>query len=180
MTEEDPQMWNHLPKTSTSEITYNWKRQAAGRDRAAPATATTVQMPLSLCRYLFLTLLWWVLADSGRALEGEKIHGSPRGGQLGFVLASPMTSSLTVSLCWNILENYPRQISGIHGPGRDFFFFSTKDIPLRASLTIDSSEEISSWGNADGGWKLNPGSAIFIWWTWMGTVPQVSPQVSNV
>lgn len=32
MKEEDPQVWNHLPITSTSEIIYNWKRQAAGGD----------------------------------------------------------------------------------------------------------------------------------------------------
>lgn len=36
-----------------------------------------------------------------------------------------------------------------------------KDIPLRASLNIDSSEEVCSWGHADGDWELNPSSVIF-------------------
>lgn len=147
------------PNNHHKEIIYNWKRQAAGRFWAALAKASTIQSLLSPRLCPLPALLWRVLADSGRGLEGEKIHGSPKRGQLGFTLASFVTSSLTVSLCWNILENYPRQIFGNVGL-RDFLM---KDIPLRASLNIDSSEEVCSWGNADGYWKLIPSSAILIW-----------------
>ena len=87
-----------------------------------------------------------------------------------------MTSSLTVSLCCSIFENYPRQVSGIQGTWRIFFFFLMKDIPLRASLKTDSSEEVCSWGNADGYGQLNPSSAILIWVdVGMGPFPKFIP-----
>lgn len=132
---EDPQVWNHLPITITSNIIYNWKRQALGRDRAALAKESTVQISLSPWLCPFPQLFWWVWADSGRALEGEKVHGSPQRTTVRFPLASFMTSSLTVSLCCSILENYPQQITGTHGTRRLLFFFfneghSTESKPL--------------------------------------------------
>lgn len=49
-----------------------------------------------------------------------------------------------------------------------------KDIPLRASLNIDSSEEVCSLGNTDGDWKLNPSSVILIWVDMdMGQLPKL-------
>lgn len=106
------------------------------------------------------------------------MHGSPQRTTVRFPLASFMTSSLTVSLCCSILENYPQQITGTHGTRRLlFFFFLMKDIPLRASLYIDSSEEVCSWGDADGYWKLNPSSAILIWVdVSMGNSPKFIPR----
>lgn len=75
---EDPQVWNHLPVNISSKTLYSRKRQAAGRDRAALAEASTVQTACSLWLCPFPELLWWVLADSRRALEGEKISWQPK------------------------------------------------------------------------------------------------------
>ena len=54
---EDPQVWNHLPITISSEIIYNWERQAVGGDRATLAEVSTVQIALSLCLCPFPELL---------------------------------------------------------------------------------------------------------------------------
>ena len=106
---------HHQRNHSQLETTGCWKR------RGCPGKGKCTQMPPS--RYLCPSpeLLWWVLVGAGRALEGGKIHGNTKGGQLGFPLAPFMTSSLTVSLCCSILENYPRQISGIDETWRFYF-----------------------------------------------------------
>lgn len=154
---EDSQVWNHLPITVTREIICNWKRQAAGRDRAALAKVSPGQMPLSLSLHIphaaSVGFSWLWTCPGGRENSWQS-----EGGQLGLTLASLMTSSLTVSPCWN---KYFRILSQTDFWNMwDLETFLMKDFPLRASLNIDSSEEVCCWGNTGGYWKLNPSSGI--------------------
>ena len=117
---EDPQMWSHLPITITSEITHDWKRQAAGRDGAALAKASAPR-----CLPLCVSATPWaaVMGFSGcRTCPGGRENAwQPKRRTVRSPVSSFMTSSLTVSLCCSVLENYPRQISGIDDTWRFYF-----------------------------------------------------------